>query len=87
MLYKIKSLIDESKTNCKIIISPLYNQIKFNPEDLIILQNIFGTNNVYDFSGINEYTNNTLNYYENSHYRPILCDQILSIIYKDRTQQ
>lgn len=87
MLCEIKSLIDKSQTNCKIVISPLYDQIKFNPDDLIILQEIFGTNNVYDFSGINEFTNNPLNYYENSHYRPILCDQILSIIYKDRTQQ
>ena len=81
MLYEIKVLIDKSNTNCKIVISPLYNQIKFNPEDLIILQKVFGANNVYDFSGINEYTNKTLNYYENSHYRPILCDEILSIIY------
>lgn len=81
ILYHIKELINKSNTNCKIVVSPLYDQVKLNPIDLGILQNIFGKNNVYDFSGINEFTNNPLNYYENSHYRPILCNEILSIIY------
>ena len=83
MLYHIKELINKSNTNCKIVVSPLYDQIKFNPYDLEILQSIFGHTNVYDFSGINEFTNNPLNYYENSHYRPILCNEILSIIYQN----
>lgn len=84
MLSQIKELIDKSNTNCKIVISPLYNQIKFNPEDLLILQHIFGSDEVYDFSGVNEFTSDTFNYYENSHYRPMLCDKILSIIYQNK---
>lgn len=37
-----------------------------------ILKDIFGYENVFDFSGINEYTNDIHNYYERGHYRPIL---------------
>ena len=44
-------------TNCKIIISPEYKQIRMNPADVEQLKNIFGSEHVYDFSGINQYTN------------------------------
>ena len=63
-------MLAEHKTKYKLVISPCYNQLKLNPRDKEILDSIFGYENVYDYSGINQYTNDTLNYYENSHYRP-----------------
>lgn len=81
-LIKIKYILDAHNTNYKIIISPLYSQIKLNKNDTQYLREIFGQQNVFDFSGINSFTNDYHNYYEPSHYRPIVCDSIFSIIYK-----
>jgi len=82
MLKEIKSIFVKHHTNYKIIIGPLYNQVPLNSADLLILQNIFGKDNVFNFSGKNKFTVNTGNYYEDSHYRPSVGDSIMSIIYK-----
>ena len=84
LLKSIYSILESHKTNYKIIINPLYDQIKINPKDLIYLRNLFGIENVFDFSGINSITNDYHNYYETSHYRPRVCDSILNIIYSQR---
>lgn len=81
LLKNINTLLKIHKTNFKIIISPLYDQVKINKRDLNYLKNLFGSENVYDFSGINKITSDYHNYYETSHYRPVVCDSILKIIY------
>jgi hypothetical protein len=81
MLYEIKKILQEYKTKYKIIINPLYDQQKLNTRDLVYLNIIFGSDNVYDFSGINAITNDYNNYYENSHYRPHVARMILREIY------
>jgi hypothetical protein len=53
-----------------------------NVNDLRYLTNLFGKENVYDFSGINEYTESIYNYYENSHYRPYVADEIMKKLYE-----
>lgn len=81
MLKEIKSILLKHKTKYKVIISPLYEQIKINPKDLEILKSIFSPD-FYDFSGKNSFTESKFNYYETSHFRPIVGDSILKIIYK-----
>ncbi len=81
MLKEIKNILDKNNTNYKVIVSPLYEQIKFSYPDFYLLKSIFG-DNLYDFSGKNEFTDNKYNYYETSHYRPIIGDSIFKIIYK-----
>jgi hypothetical protein len=81
MLSDIKTVFRENNTNYKIIVSPLYNQTKLNPEDLNVIKEIFGTDNVFDYSGINNITNSKYNYYEDSHYRYHVGKRILSEIY------
>jgi hypothetical protein len=81
MLNAMKTILVKNKTNYKVVISPLYDQIKMNPHDLAILKQIFG-DNVYDFSGKNAFTDNKMNYYEASHFRPNVGDSIFKIIYK-----
>jgi hypothetical protein len=78
---KIKNIFDKHNTKFKIIISPLYDQKKLNPKDLEILKLIFGCSNVFDFSGINSITIDYHNYYETSHYRPKIGQQIMDSIY------
>jgi len=82
MLNEIYGILKENKTAYKIIISPLYDQIKLDTADIQILNKIFGVANIYDFSGINFITNDYHNYYETSHYRPHVADYILKEIYK-----
>ncbi len=82
-LEQIKNIFDKHKTNYKIIINPLYNQIGLNPYDLRFLCEIFGKENVFDFSGINEFTNNNRNYYDLIHYRPLVTRKIMEKIYKN----
>jgi hypothetical protein len=66
--------------NYKIILSPLFEQLKWHPNDFNLLKNLFGSNLV-DYSGINYFTNNKLNYYESSHFRPIVGNEILQQMY------
>ena len=81
LLSQIHQLFVNGNTNYKIVVSPLFDQIKLNPIDKSILDSIFDAENVYDYSGINKYTADTLNYYEASHYRPRVAVQILEEIY------
>ncbi len=81
LLENIHNILTKQKTKFKIVISPLYDQKKLNSTDLSYLANLFGADNVFDFSGINEFTNDYRNYYENSHYRPHIAKEIINIIY------
>lgn len=83
MLEEIMRIFNKHNTSYKIVISPLYDQVKLNSSDLEIIQNIFGKNNVFDFSGKNQITNSKYNYYECSHYRSIVGDSIMAVIYKN----
>ena len=85
LLKALKEIFQKHATNYKIIINPTYSQVQLNPIDLKELQQIFGAENVFDFSGINEYTNNIHNYYERSHYRPSLGRLLLKKIYTANT--
>ena len=83
MLKSIKLIFDEQHTNYKIVISPLYDQVKLNPIDFNVLCDIFGKENVFDFSGKNKWTDDYHNYYEDSHYRPCVANEIMRIIYRE----
>lgn len=80
-LSDIKKIFDKHHTNYKIVISPLYDQIKLNRNSYNIICKIFGKQNVFDFSGINKWNKDYHNYYETSHYRPIVSNEIMDIIY------
>ena len=81
LLYSLCKLINNGGTSYKVIVSPLYDQIKLSPKDSLYLSSLFYDDCFFDFSGINEFTEDTLNYYENSHYRPSLCERLLDIVY------
>ncbi len=81
MLMEIKRILEKSRANYKVVISPLYDQVKFNRHDWSTLNKVFG-DHLYDFAGSNSFTNNMYNFYESSHYRPVVGDSIMNIIYK-----
>jgi len=85
-LLKIKKILDNHKSDCKIVIAPLYNQKKFNPVDLSILYSVFHVENVFDYSGINEITNDYHNYSSDVlHYRKKVGNLIFKEIYNGNT--
>jgi len=80
-LKSIMSIFNSHKTNYKIIISPNYDQIPLEKEQIGMLIEIFGKNNVFNFSGKNKFTDSISNYYEDSHFRTSVANEILEIIY------
>ncbi|MEG2479981.1 MAG: hypothetical protein RSA50_06885, partial [Mucinivorans sp.] len=57
---------------------------KLSLADKQIIDYIFGQNNVFDFSGINSFTKDYHNYYEDSHYRPHVAKAIIDTIYSTK---
>jgi len=86
MLKEIKSLFDKHHTRYKIIISPIYWQIPFNTNSLMLLKQVFGDTNIYNYSGANSITESRYNYYETSHYKISTGQRILKEIYTGKTQ-
>lgn len=80
MFFEIKEILERNNTNYKIILSPIYDQVKFANEDKEILQKIYG-DHLFDFTGKNFITENDTNWYETDHFRPFIADSIMSIIY------
>lgn len=80
-LKQIKEVFLKHGTKYKVLVSPLYDQIPLEKEQLALLRDIFGEANVFDFSGKNEFTDSIYNFYEASHYRPQVAEKIMEIIY------
>lgn len=83
-LQKIDSIFDQHGTQVKIVIAPLYNQVRINEFDLETLKFIFKGENVYNYSGINPITNNMYNYRNDvSHIRIRTANRILREVYSN----
>lgn len=80
-LRSIKTIFKKHNTNFKIIISPIYDQVPMEAEQLELLQQLFGTENIFDFSGKNRFTEAIHNYYETSHYRPHVANELMNMVY------
>ncbi|HSZ72347.1 MAG TPA: hypothetical protein VK750_06690 [Cytophagaceae bacterium] len=81
LLKEIKEIFDKRHTRYEIVLSPLYDQVTFNKEDVKTLEIIFGKKHVHDYSGINGITDSKYNYFEQSHYRPHIGRMIMDNIY------
>lgn len=84
ILNNIKNIFELHKTNYKIIISPVYDQVPLSKDRIQLLNQIFGSKNIHNYSGINRFTKPIHNYYETSHYRPHVANEILSLIYSNK---
>jgi len=81
-LKKIQSICLRHHTQFNIVIGPNFKLKKINPIDLNILRTYFGTFSVHDFSGLNNMTRDYHNYYDKSHYRPNIGNEIMKAIYR-----
>ena len=82
-LREISLILQKNKTNYRVILSPLFEEVKWSPKDLLILKTIFKSKYVFDFSGKTVFSQNKENYYESSHYRKNVGDLILDSAYKE----
>lgn len=80
LLRRMMDIFRSHGTDLRVVIGPLYEQRVFSDRDLRLLRDVFGAT-LYDFSGVNAFTTDMHNYYETSHYRPLVGDSILKVIY------
>lgn len=81
MLEEIRNVFDDQGTSYRIVISPSLKQISFNKNDLSILKNIFGDEYVFDFTGINEFSESIADYTDETHFKRYLAKRMLEITY------
>lgn len=77
----IKNIFEKHKTKFKIIISPIYDQVSMEKAQIELLEQMFGNKNIYNFSGKNQFTEPIHNFYETSHYRTHVANDIMKLIY------
>lgn len=82
LLEQMKELLVRNKGNYKIILTPMYDQKKYNAADVALLTEIFGSEHLVDLSGINKLTQDPGYYYDADHLRPIMANRILKEIYQ-----
>ena len=81
----IAEIFNKDHTQVKVVVSPLYDQIKLNERDYETLGHYFGEENIYDFSGKNIITQNMYNYKADViHYRKRTANRIFRIIYQSK---
>lgn len=86
MFAEMAGIFKRQHTRVKVVIAPFFDQIRINPADLQCLQDLFGKENVYDFSGPNKWNSDYHNYYDAVHYRPHVATEILNLIYSDSSE-
>jgi hypothetical protein len=80
MLKEIESIFAKNHTQYKVVLHPLINKKKFNETDFNTLTQVF-KENLYDFTGKNEFTKSYRNFYDWSHCRPFVGEKIIDLIY------
>ena len=83
MLKEINQILIKHNTKYVIILQPLLEKIKYSKTDYRILNKIFGKH-IYDFTGKNKFTISIDNYYDWSHFRPQVGDEIFKKVYQTK---
>ena len=83
-LRHIKSILDENHTDYHIILSPgyCYTDPAVHPDDLVILQEIFGADRVHNYTGKNDMTEDYNNFSDPGHFGARVGYMIVEDIYK-----
>lgn len=81
LLEKMRSRLQQQQTRYKVVLCPIFDQVRIHPQDLAHLRRIFGENRVYDYSGAHPLALDVKNWYEPYHFRPQCGRKILQEIY------
>ena len=77
---QIVKIAKKHNSNIYVILTPILDQYKFNSIDLGILKQHFDNKNIYDFTGINNFTNNPFNYPDKIHFLPSISKKIIDSV-------
>lgn len=82
---RIVRIFRKHHTDFQIVIGPNRMKTVLNPADLRMMQSIFGSDRVHDYSFTlaHELEQDTL-LYDNTHYRPIFAERIMNLVYQRR---
>ena len=83
---KIVSLCRKESINCVFFINPIHKTVYLdtNFDDFITFKKgLSKETGYYDFSGINSITKNNYFYYETSHYREMVGEHIMDVIFNN----
>ncbi len=82
-LQAIRDVLDKHHTDYYVIVTPIYRYTNpyMNPEDLRVLQDVFGENRVYDFTTKKEYTSDYNDFFDPVHFGTRLGWYMLREIY------
>lgn len=82
-LMHVKSVFDKHQTDYRIVVSPAYcyTHPSINSKDLRILQDVFGKDNVFDYSGKNDLTMDCYNFSDANHFGLSVGWRIIEDIY------
>jgi hypothetical protein len=81
VLLSIREIFAKHGTNYRIVIPPVYDRVCTDPRDVAILGEIFGSENVFVFTGDNETTREKRNFYDINHVRPFVGDKLIATMY------
>ena len=81
MLRDIKKVFDKHNTDYKIVICPVIGSNSINPNDYDVLAEIFGEDNVFDFTHRDSFSLDYTNFYMDGHIRPKGTKVIMDRIY------
>lgn len=84
---KTHALCEANNINCTFFINPMHI-VTYSMQDMkayeCFLKKVIEFSDVYDFSGVNEVTTNNFYYYETSHFRPIVGDKMIDILFHQK---
>ncbi|MDR2841318.1 MAG: hypothetical protein LBV75_08710 [Paludibacter sp.] len=77
----MKRFFDVHHTNYRLVITPTYYKIRINPADWKLLCDIFGSENIFDYSGNSRWANDMYNFDDVLHFDHPVGWDILHDIY------
>ena len=81
ILDEIRAIFDRQRTRYRIVLMPIFDQVCLDPGDRRKLDATFGRDNVFDFTGVNELTEDEHNFYDGGHVRVEVASRILDVVY------
>jgi hypothetical protein len=81
LLEEAAGVLNRARSDVRVVVTPNYDQLPLDPADRQALEEAFGPERVWDFSGANAITADMRNYYEQRHFRPHVARDILARVY------
>jgi len=87
---EIKNLCDEYDIKLRVFTNPVFGYTYMKDIDngyLVFLEELAEVTDYYNFSGFNDCTLDTANYYENSHYTRAIGDKMIACMYEGKVDE